>query len=113
MRPIGLARGEWTTIAIETHHPDVVVLDVHLPGLNGLEILEIVRRRCEGHVRSARGVTSGRRGRPAGEIAIDWRGTARRPARRLPLEAPFRPPLPTTRCRENDIMLLPRGDDLS
>lgn len=45
MRPIGLARGEWTTLAVETHHPDVVVLDLHLGGLDGLEVLELVRRR--------------------------------------------------------------------
>jgi len=45
MRGIGLGRGEWITSAIETHQPDVVLLDIHLPGLDGLQILEVLRLR--------------------------------------------------------------------
>jgi DNA-binding response OmpR family regulator len=45
MRVIGLARGEWIAHAIERHRPDVVLLDVHLPGLDGLQVLEVVRHR--------------------------------------------------------------------
>lgn len=45
MRGIGLGRGEWITSAIETHRPDVVLLDIHLPGLDGLQLLEVVRLR--------------------------------------------------------------------
>ncbi|HEX9818853.1 MAG TPA: response regulator [Methylomirabilota bacterium] len=45
MRVIRLARGEWIISALETHRPDLVLLDVHLPGLDGLEVLETVRRR--------------------------------------------------------------------
>ena len=45
IRAIGLARGEWVLVAIDTHHPDVVVLDVQLPGVNGLQVLDRVRQR--------------------------------------------------------------------
>jgi len=45
MRGIGLSRGEWITSAIETHRPDAVLLDIHLPGVDGLQVLEIVRER--------------------------------------------------------------------
>lgn len=45
IRAIGLARGEGVMVAIDTHHPDALVLDVQLPGLNGLQVLERVRRR--------------------------------------------------------------------
>ena len=45
MRGIGLGRGEWITSAIDTHRPDVVLLDIHLPGLDGLQILELLRLR--------------------------------------------------------------------
>lgn len=45
MRAIGLSRGEWINSAIETHRPDVVLLDIHLPGLDGLQVLEVVRLR--------------------------------------------------------------------
>lgn len=45
MRGIGLGRGEWITSAIETHRPDVVLLDIHLPGLDGLQLLEVLRLR--------------------------------------------------------------------
>jgi DNA-binding NtrC family response regulator len=45
MRGVGLGRGEWITSAIETHRPDVVLLDIHLPNLDGLQVLEVVRLR--------------------------------------------------------------------
>jgi two-component system nitrogen regulation response regulator GlnG len=45
IRAIGLARGEWVLLAIDTHHPDVVVLDIQLPGVNGLQVLDQVRHR--------------------------------------------------------------------
>jgi DNA-binding NtrC family response regulator len=45
LRGIGLARGEWLTHAIERYHPDVLLLDINLPGEDGLEVLENVRRR--------------------------------------------------------------------
>ena len=45
MQARGVARGEWATHAIETHRPDVVLLDVDLPGIDGLRILDMVRRR--------------------------------------------------------------------
>jgi DNA-binding NtrC family response regulator len=45
MRAIGLARAEWITSAIETHRPDVVLLDIQLPGVDGLQVLEAVRAR--------------------------------------------------------------------
>jgi DNA-binding response OmpR family regulator len=48
MRGIGLGRGEWITSAIETHRPDAVLLDVHLPGVDGLRVLEVVRHRWPG-----------------------------------------------------------------
>jgi DNA-binding NtrC family response regulator len=45
VRVVRLTRGEWVTSAIETHHADVVLLDVHLPGLDGLQVLESIRAR--------------------------------------------------------------------
>ena len=45
MRGVGLSRGEWITSAIETHRPDAVLLDIHLPGVDGLQVLEIVHQR--------------------------------------------------------------------
>jgi two-component system nitrogen regulation response regulator GlnG len=45
MRGIGLGRAEWITSAIETHQPDAVLLDINLPGIDGLRALETVRHR--------------------------------------------------------------------
>jgi DNA-binding response OmpR family regulator len=45
MRGIGLGRAEWIASAIETHRPDAVLLDIHLPGTDGLRVLEVVRHR--------------------------------------------------------------------
>jgi DNA-binding response OmpR family regulator len=45
LRSIGLARGEWIAHAIEHYRPDVLLLDIHLPGRDGLRVLEDVRRR--------------------------------------------------------------------
>jgi DNA-binding response OmpR family regulator len=44
-RVVMLARGEWVVPAIELHQPDVVVLDVELPGASGLEVLDTLGRR--------------------------------------------------------------------
>jgi DNA-binding response OmpR family regulator len=42
---IGISRGEWVLEAVDFHEPDVVVVDLHLPGLDGLQILGQLRRR--------------------------------------------------------------------
>jgi DNA-binding NtrC family response regulator len=48
-RTVALARADWIVQAIELHHPDVVVLDVQLPGpLTGLDLIEILGRRWPG-----------------------------------------------------------------
>jgi two-component system C4-dicarboxylate transport response regulator DctD len=44
-RVVGLSRGDWAILAIETHRADVVLLDVQLPGMGGLDVLEFVRLR--------------------------------------------------------------------
>ena len=44
-RAIMLARGDWVVHAVDLHHPDVVILDVNLPGITGLEVLATVERR--------------------------------------------------------------------
>lgn len=44
-RAIMLARGDWVVHAVDLHHPDVVVLDVNLPGASGLDVLGAVERR--------------------------------------------------------------------
>lgn len=46
LRVVALARGEWVVSAIELHHPDLVILDVNLPGMNGFDLLGTVRARC-------------------------------------------------------------------
>jgi DNA-binding response OmpR family regulator len=45
-RTVVLARAEWIVPAIELYHPDVVVLDVQLPGRKtGLDLVGTLRRR--------------------------------------------------------------------
>jgi DNA-binding response OmpR family regulator len=44
-RVIGISRGEWVVQAVDFHEPDAVVLDIHLPGADGLDILGQLRRR--------------------------------------------------------------------
>ncbi len=41
----GTASGEETLDAIATHDPAIVVLDINMPGLNGIETLELLRAR--------------------------------------------------------------------
>lgn len=48
-RTVALARADWLVPAIELHHPDVIVLDVQLPGSQtGLELIESLTRRWPG-----------------------------------------------------------------
>jgi DNA-binding NtrC family response regulator len=44
-RTIMLARADWIVPAVELHRPHVVVLDVNLPGVSGLEVLDSLIRR--------------------------------------------------------------------
>lgn len=44
-RVIGISRGEWVLEAVQFHEPDAVLLDIHLPGADGLDILRQLRRR--------------------------------------------------------------------
>ena len=39
------ASGEETLAAIETHDPAIVLLDINMPGMNGVEALEVLRSR--------------------------------------------------------------------
>ena len=41
----GISRGEWVLEAVDFHEPDVVVVDLQLPGVDGLQILGQLRRR--------------------------------------------------------------------
>jgi DNA-binding response OmpR family regulator len=42
---VGISRGEWVLEAVDFHEPDVVVVDLQLPGADGIEILGQLRRR--------------------------------------------------------------------
>jgi DNA-binding response OmpR family regulator len=44
-RVVALGRAEWLLPAIDLHQPDVVILDVHLPGTSGLDLLRTIGRR--------------------------------------------------------------------
>jgi DNA-binding NtrC family response regulator len=45
-RTVVLARADWIAQAIELHRPDVVVLDVQLPGpVTGLDLIDVLGRR--------------------------------------------------------------------
>jgi two-component system nitrate/nitrite response regulator NarP len=39
------ASGEETLAAVETHNPAIVLLDINMPGMNGVEALEVLRGR--------------------------------------------------------------------
>ena len=43
----GTASGEETLDAIATYDPAIVVLDINMPGLNGVQTLETLRRRAD------------------------------------------------------------------
>jgi two-component system, OmpR family, phosphate regulon response regulator OmpR len=45
MKVIALADGERVMEAIETHHPDVVILDIIMPGQDGFNILKSIKRK--------------------------------------------------------------------
>jgi DNA-binding NtrC family response regulator len=45
---VGCSHGDWAVTAIQTHHPDLVILDVHLPGRSGLDVLRSIRHRWPG-----------------------------------------------------------------
>src|SRR5688572_6317344 len=47
-RAVMLARADWVVPAVELHRPDVIVLDVNLPGTNGLDVLDGLGRRWPG-----------------------------------------------------------------
>jgi two-component system response regulator FlrC len=40
---LALSRGDWVTTALKTYSVDAVILDVHLPGPSGLEVLRSLR----------------------------------------------------------------------
>jgi DNA-binding NtrC family response regulator len=42
---VGIARGDWVIQAVEFHEPNVVLLDLHFPGADGLAILGHLQRR--------------------------------------------------------------------
>ena len=44
-RVVILGRADWVTHAVDLHRPEVVLLDIHLPGANGLDVLDTVGRR--------------------------------------------------------------------
>ena len=39
------SRGDRAVCVVERRHPDVVVLDHHMPGINGLEVVAVLHRR--------------------------------------------------------------------
>lgn len=47
-RAVMLARADWVVPAVELHRPDAIVLDVNLPGANGLDVLGALGRRWPG-----------------------------------------------------------------
>jgi DNA-binding response OmpR family regulator len=42
---IGISRGEWVLEAVDFHEPDVVVVDLQLPGVDGQQVLGQLQRR--------------------------------------------------------------------
>jgi DNA-binding NtrC family response regulator len=80
-RTVALARADWMMPAIELHQPDVVVLDVQLPGaLSGLDLVDLLGRRWPG---LSTIVTTAFGGAPVAE-------TARRLGASAYIDKPFR-----------------------
>ena len=44
-RVLGLSRGDRVASTIDCQHVDIVILDLHMPGLDGLDVLAEVRQR--------------------------------------------------------------------
>jgi DNA-binding NtrC family response regulator len=42
LRVVAIGRAEWLRSAIDLHQPDVLILDVHLPGASGLDLLHTI-----------------------------------------------------------------------
>jgi DNA-binding response OmpR family regulator len=40
---LALSRGDWVTTALKTYSVDAVILDIHLPGPSGLDVLRSLR----------------------------------------------------------------------
>jgi CheY-like chemotaxis protein len=44
-RVVEAARGDAAVTSVEHHQPDIVVLDHHMPGVNGLDLIAFLHRR--------------------------------------------------------------------
>lgn len=58
---VGLAHtGAQTLQAVAEHHPDLVLLDIHLPDISGLEVLRRLRARADGEQIDVLAITAAR-----------------------------------------------------
>jgi DNA-binding response OmpR family regulator len=46
-RVVAISRGQWAIEAVKFHEPDVVILDLELPSVDGLQMLAQLRRRWQ------------------------------------------------------------------